>query len=271
MHKFKHEFGQNFLRQPRFARSMVELLDIQENDVVIEIGPGDGAVTKLLLDSPAQLVTAIDIDYSLIVNLVRKFGQNEKFELAYQDILKFNWQQDLTQFTHETNQQLIMDLLKNPERQPIPNLKIIGSLPFNISKEIIRKALIEWPLASKMVFILQLEVGEDYCAEPPEASFLSNWIQLYGKAKKHQRIAAQHFFPQPKVDSVIISITPHKQQLPVDKANKLTQTLRQGFNQPRKKLSNNLPSEILSKLPADWAQKRPAEVDLVRELQSINH
>lgn len=229
-HKFKKQFGQNFLRGDKFAKALIEPLKITQDDLVIEIGPGDGMVTKKLLETGAKTI-AIDVDYDVIPKLIKKFGKEPNFRLVHKDILKVNLLKIVEEFAElETDNDFF-------------NIKITGSLPYNISKEIISRLLFiniaeEKINIEAMSFIVQDEVSKSYSAKPPKATFLGMTTALISTVKKLQSIPASQFYPRPKVDGGILFIKPKDtEQKEFEKIKKL---LKIGFSSPRKTLRNNL-------------------------------
>ncbi|MCA9379206.1 ribosomal RNA small subunit methyltransferase A [Candidatus Dojkabacteria bacterium] len=245
-HFFKKQFGQNFLRGDRFARELVNALNIADGDTVIEIGPGDGQVTKLLLEKARQVIS-IEIDYNLVPKLIQRFQANKNFHIEHTDILQ-------------------VEITELAEKYDFQSYKLVGSLPYNISKKIIEKFLSSELLPEQMAFIIQEEVAQDYTARPPKASFLSNWISLRADTKKLVSIPASQFYPTPKVNGAIITITPHQH---IAGAEEMAKLLRIGFSSPRKTLMNNLRNNQeldTGKLDIAWQQLglsptvRPAEL-----------
>lgn len=258
-HFFKKQFGQNFLRGDRFAKELVNALQIDPTDTVIEIGPGDGQVTKLLLEK-AQQVICIEIDYNLVPKLIQRFQDHDNFHIEHTDIL-------------------LVDIAELAAKYNFQNYKLVGSLPYNISKKIIEKFLTTEILPGQMAFIIQEEVAQDYTAKPPKASFLSNWISLYADTKKLVSIPASQFYPTPKVNGAIITISPHQERNNIESLAKL---IRVGFSAPRKTLLNNLKNNAeidTDKLSSIWETLdlsptvRPAELTqeqwrMIRDLVS---
>lgn len=217
-HKFKKQYGQNFLRNDRFVHELLAAGQIQAGDTVIEIGPGDGRVTNQLLNAGAKVI-AIEVDYALVVKLIQRFGENKEFELIHQDVLT-----------------IVISELQS--KYNFDKYKVVGSLPYNISKHIIRMLMEGKPKPELMAFIVQEEVAQDYVALPPRASSLSNWIRTYANVRKFLSIPKNQFFPEPKVNGAILQIVPLK-ELPVN--HEITaQLIRVGFTTPRKTLLNNL-------------------------------
>jgi 16S rRNA (adenine1518-N6/adenine1519-N6)-dimethyltransferase len=249
-HSFKKQFGQNFLRGDRYAQILVDALELTEKDTVVEIGPGDGRVTNLLLATGAKVV-AVEVDYDLIPNLVKRFGQHPNFKLLHQDIMKLD-----------------------PKSLNATSFKMAGSLPYNISKLIIMKFLTNMPKPEKMSFIVQEEVAQDYVVQAPQASFLSNWVRLHGSIKKLETIPASQFHPQPKVSGGILVITPHDLTAAESKERvKMGKFMQLAYRSPRKTLWNNLVAANRwhrEELESAWQKLdfaptvRPAELEFVQ-------
>ncbi len=232
MHNFKKQFGQNFLKNAKFARLMVDKLELQPTDTVIEIGPGDGMVTKLLLESGAKVI-ALEIDDDLIPKLSGKFANFTNFNLVHLSILDAN----------------IEEILNNANSGI--NVKVTGSLPYNISKKIIDMFIRFNTTNSKFViktcaFIVQEEVAKDYAAIAPKSSFLSNYSRIFAKVRKLESIPKYMFFPEPKVNGGILRFE-IKENMPSNFLE-LHKLMRVGFSNPRKTLSNNLKSSARYKV-----------------------
>lgn len=222
-HNFKKKFGQNFLRGTKFVDKLLEPLGLVEGDVVLEIGPGDGIVTKKILATGAKVI-CIEIDYDLIVKLIQRFGANENFKIVHKDILDV----DIIEVLRENN---------------VTEIKIAGSLPYNISKKIIDKIFrFNLENADKKVrvmsFIVQDEVAKDYVAKAPKASFLSNYAKIFSEVKKLESIPASAFIPKPKVNGGILLFKLRDKIPPYHK--ELSKLIRTGFSSPRKKVISNL-------------------------------
>jgi 16S rRNA (adenine1518-N6/adenine1519-N6)-dimethyltransferase len=254
MHNFKKQFGQNFLKNAKYARIVVESLQIAPTDLVLEIGPGDGMLTKLLLETGAQVI-AFEVDFDLIPKLLTKFEAYSNFKLVHKSILDVNLSEELKLFEN------------------IDSVKIAGSLPYNISKKIIDTCLRFNVSNTKQKidscsFIVQEEVAKDYVAAAPKSSFLSNYSKIFAKVRKLESIPNYMFFPQPKVNGGILKIEMYKDlNYNYEELHKL---IRIGFSNPRKTLSNNLKSsgkytnESIAKVFTDLSLSptiRPAEVE----------
>lgn len=254
MHNFKKQFGQNFLKNAKFARLMVDNLKLTPEDTVIEIGPGDGMVTKLLLDAGVKVI-ALEIDDDLIPKLSVKFAAYSNFQLVHLSILDANIEQ----------------ILK--ENNASKSIKVVGSLPYNISKKIIDLFIrfntknVEYRV-KLCSFIVQEEVAKDYAAIAPKASFLSNYSRIFAKVRKLESIPNHMFFPMPKVNGGILKFE-IKEEIPANYQD-LHKLIRVGFSNPRKTLANNLKSSgkyLLDNIEDIYSQIgfkstiRPAEVE----------
>lgn len=246
-HQFKKQYGQNFLRSSRFIAKLIEGIDPQAEDTVVEIGPGEGNIANHLLEK-AKKVIAVEVDYDLIVALVKRFGDNPKLEILHQSILDVNLGEHVQDLSY----------------------KAIGSLPYNISKKIIAQVMTQSPRASQAAFIIQEEVAKEYAAQAPQATFLSNMLRLYADVGKSISIPASQFFPKPKVNGGILLLKSH-QNFSEEQRQAVIQLLKIGFSSPRKTLANNLKGgNLADKAVIDTAiaqlnlspTVRPAELDL---------
>lgn len=220
-HRARKRFGQNFLTDSSILEKIVKAIAPDSVDKIIEIGPGQGALTELILASNVEL-HAIEIDRDLASYLRDKNANNANFHLHEDDVLKVDFD----------------DLLSASEPA-----RIIGNLPYNISTPLIFHLLNHLSGIKDMLFMLQLEVVERMAAMPNSKSYgrLSIMVQYYCQVEKLFNVPPSAFSPAPKVESAIVKLTPHKQA--PDKivpAEQLTNLLRQAFAHRRKTLRNNL-------------------------------
>ncbi len=222
MKKFKKRFGQNFITNKKLIKEFVDVLEIQNTDNIIEIGTGDGRVTMELLKKEPKNLISIEIDNDLIPFLQEKFIGFKNFRLIHKDILKL----DLNS----------LDLSSD--------YKVIGSLPYNISKKIIEKFMLINKRPFLMNFIVQKEVAESYIAKTSKNTFLSLFTDLVFSKKVIKTINPNNFYPKPKVDSAIIVFQIKKQPLISDteELKKFRKFLLNAFRSPRKMLKNVLNS-----------------------------
>ena len=216
-HNFKKKFGQNFILDFNVIFTTLDLLQLNVHDKVLEIGPGDGRFTDVIIDQVEHL-DLVEVDIELADYLAFKYEAYDNLTIHNMDILEY----ELTEYKDHS-------------------YKVFGALPYNISKPIISKFLESDIRPSKMVFITQYEVAEDYAAEAPKATFLSNYAHVFADVELKAKIDKHLFHPQPKVHGGVLEITPRKRPL-VDDPERFTKFLKNGFRTPRKKLLNTLSS-----------------------------
>ena len=238
----KKSLGQNFLRDPKILKKIVDFAKIEKEDTVLEVGPGEGALTKFLLERATRVV-AIEKDGLLAEKLKEKFEseiKSEKLEVVVGDILNY-------------------DLLPT-------NYKLIGNIPYYITGAIFKKFLESEnkPFDSaqgkpkSICFVVQKEVAERIMARDEKESILSISIKIFGKPEFGGVFKAGSFFPKPKVDSAIIAIrgitppTPSyikrgQNQDQRDFEKRFFEILKAGFAHKRKFLIKNLVSSKLSR------------------------
>jgi 16S rRNA (adenine1518-N6/adenine1519-N6)-dimethyltransferase len=200
------KWGQNFLINPKVAERIIKEAEINSSDVVVEVGPGKGALTYLLTKQ-AKKVIAIEKDESLILK------EKPNLEIVYNDILDFK---------------------KLPSKY-----KVVANLPYYITSPIIRYFLENKKKPSEMIIMVQKEVAQRICS-PGNLLYLS--VHFYAEAKILFNVAKGNFKPTPKVDSSVIKIYNIKKQ-PEDK--KFFQLIKKGFSQKRKQLGNLLDADWL--------------------------
>jgi 16S rRNA (adenine1518-N6/adenine1519-N6)-dimethyltransferase len=209
-HVPRKRFGQHFLHDPRVLAHLVESLSLSQDDVVVEIGPGEGALTYRLLDKVGRL-EVIEIDRDLAARL-------DKVKVHVADALEF----DYSIFPK--------------------GVRIVGNLPYNISTPLLFRLATFSHLVRDMHFMLQLEVVESMVAAPstPEYGRLSVMLQTRFGMKKLFNVAPGAFRPPPKVDSAVVRLVPIAEKPACDPAL-LEKIVRQAFSARRKTLRNALP------------------------------
>jgi len=212
------KYGQNFLISESVIKRMIEEADINENDVIVEIGPGFGPLT-FALAKKAKRVIAFEIEKKL-ENYWEEFCP-ENVEIIWGNVLR------------EIENQKSINSVKS--------YKVIANLPYQITSSAIRKFLEIKHQPSEMIFMVQKEVGERICAKMGEMSLLSVAVQFYAEPKILFNVNRTKFWPEPKVDSVIIKLK--LKRLPFNTDEKeFFNIVKIGFSNKRKKLINNLKS-----------------------------
>lgn len=220
----KKSLGQNFLSSEGALTAMCKAGDINNKDLVLEIGPGKGALTKEILKKAGKVI-AVEKDRELADLLREKFSQdikNGKFELIGGDVLDFN-----------TN---TISKFKDF------NYKIIANIPYNITGAILEKFLSDTVQPSCFIVLLQHEVAKRIVAKDKKESILSISIKAYGHPTYVQKVVRGSFYPTPNVDSAILAINniSRKNFKDSESENIFFSIVKAGFAHKRKKLIGNL-------------------------------
>jgi 16S rRNA (adenine1518-N6/adenine1519-N6)-dimethyltransferase len=215
----RKRFGQNFLRDDTVVNRIVQSVGPKPGERLIEIGPGEGAMTRAFLAAGAA-VDAIEIDRDLAVTLRQRFAHQEGFHLHEGDALKF-------------------DFSRLAADGPV---RVVGNLPYNISTPLIFHLFSHAGVISEMTFMLQREVVDRLCAETGESEYgrLGIMTRFYCQAEKLFEVAPESFYPPPKVVSAIVRLTPHAHPPVEADAKALGRVVTQAFMQRRKTLRNAL-------------------------------
>lgn len=218
----KKQLGQNFLTRDHYAKVMVEAADINEKDVVLEIGPGKGILTGVLL-LQAKKVIAIEKDRELISFLQEKFKKEigtGKLEIINEDILKFI----PLRFTLHASR-----------------YTLVANIPYYITGEILRHFLTAKNQPKSLTLMVQKEVAERIVAKDGKESLLSISVKVYGEPKIIAKVGAGNFYPKPKVDSAIIHIENISREFFKNiSEERFFEIVRTGFSHKRKMLAGNL-------------------------------
>jgi len=236
--KPKKSLGQHFLRDQNILRNITNAVDAQPDERVVEIGPGEGALTEWLLKAYED-VLAIEVDRRALDILKIRFPD---LNVLHGDILKQEWS----------------EVLKADN-----NNVVVGNIPYYITSPILFKLMDAGPIFRKAVLLMQKEVGERLVASPGTKAYgiLSVQAQLLGKVEFLFTVSRHVFFPKPKVESAVIAFYPNTEPLPVELAN-LKTVVRMAFNQRRKKLSNSLKPLLEGKEPIAFdLTLRPDQID----------
>lgn len=226
--RFSKNLGQNFLIDNSVLQDILEGTDVNEDDFIIEIGPGVGTLTKELLKR-AKKVCAIELDSGLITILEEELNQYSNLELIHKDVLKTDFNE------------IIKDEL---------SVKIVANLPYYITTPIISKILNNKYNFKTLTIMIQKEVGERIVSEPncKQYGALSLLVQYYCDVEVLRRVSPHAFIPSPKVDSIVIKLTKLKNpKVNVKNEDLFFKVIRCSFNMRRKTLWNALKALKLSK------------------------
>ena len=220
--KFKKKYDQNFLKDDTIPNKIVEASNILDNSLVIEIGPGAGALTsKLVLK--AKYVLAYEIDTSLEDILSNRLKDYNNVEIIFDDFLNRNIKEDIKDYSYD-------------------NLYVIANLPYYITTPIIMKFIEDDIDVSRLVIMVQKEVGERFSAKPKTKDYgsITVFLNYYFQIHKLFDVSRNCFIPKPNVDSVILALDKRKDSYPVDDKKVFFQLVRDSFQFKRKTLRNNL-------------------------------
>ncbi|MFW3613750.1 16S rRNA (adenine(1518)-N(6)/adenine(1519)-N(6))-dimethyltransferase RsmA [Billgrantia antri] len=256
VHRARKRFGQNFLRDPGIISRIVRAIAPRPGDRLVEIGPGQGALTEPLLEATGGHLEVIELDRDLVPGLRVQFFNYPGFVVHEGDALKFDFRE------------------LRSDGEP---LRVVGNLPYNISTPLIGHLLEAGNAIADMHFMLQKEVVDRLAAEPGGADWgrLSVMAQYRCRVDYLFTVPPEAFVPRPKVDSAIVRLTPFAEPpWPASDEALLFRVVRQAFAQRRKTLRNNLKGVIdgdaLAALDIDPA-RRPQTLGVEEFVRIANH
>ena len=260
--KAKKSLGQNFLTDKNVIKEIVNVANINNEDIIFEIGPGTGNLTEYIFKKNPKKIFAIEKDKNLVNILNKKF--NKKVNIFNKDILKFN-------LNNISNQKII----------------IFGNLPYNISTQILTQWITHddnFGTYKKLILMFQKEVADRILAKTNSKNYgrlsiISNWRL---EIKKEFNISSGCFVPKPKVESTLLSFIPKKKFFHFNNPKNLEKITRIFFNQRRKMIKNPLKqifkehNKIAENLKLDL-NLRPQNLDpltyfkLTKKLEELNN
>ena len=224
-HKPRKRFGQNFLHDKMVIQRIVNNINPRQGDHIVEIGPGEGALTELVLDKIGAM-DVVELDRDLIPLLKIRFVMQEGLTIHQADALKFNF----------------CELKKNEKK-----LRIIGNLPYNISTPLLFHLFDNSHCIQDMHFMLQKEVVDRIVAKPGDSAYgrLGIMMQYYCHSEYVFTVKPGAFRPPPKVDSAIVRLIPHeKPPVAVNDFDTFSKIVNFSFTQRRKTLRNILKGKL---------------------------
>jgi len=218
-HQPRKRFGQNFLRDEAVIHAIVQAIAPRADDHLVEIGPGQGALTRYLLTECGRL-DLVELDRDLVVWLRDHFGGREHLRIHASDALKFDFA-----------------ALSGGEK-----LRIVGNLPYNISTPLLFHLFDQSDAIADMHFMLQKEVVERLCAAPGGKDYgrLSVMAQYRCRMESLMDVPPESFYPPPKVTSSVIRLVPHESRRIEVAPAVLNRVVVAAFAQRRKTLRNAL-------------------------------
>jgi 16S rRNA (adenine1518-N6/adenine1519-N6)-dimethyltransferase len=214
----KKSLGQHWLYDKTSLEAVAEMADVKQGDLVLEVGPGKGTLTDVLLDKGAQVV-AVELDDSLALLLRKKYAQKD-IKIINESILEFDF-----------------SALKEP-------FKVVANIPYYLTSHLVR-VLSELPNQPEVASLLvQKEVARRICAKPGEMSLLSVTAQFYWRTELGELVEAHLFDPAPKVDSQVVGLFKRPDKLFKVDEKAFFEVVKAGFSSRRKKLANSLSSGL---------------------------
>jgi len=250
----KQTLGQNFLVDENVARKIVELINPQPDDIIIEIGPGFGAISKFLTEGTEQVI-AIEIDRRLAGHLQNSFTSYDNFKLIHADFLK-------------------TDLMEISQGRAI---RVVGNIPYHITSPVIFKIFESSAEITDLTLMIQREVAERIVAQPRTKAYgiLSVMSRLYSQPELLFHVSRNVFKPKPDVASTLIRWDLSKApNLMIEDKELLRTVIRATFNQRRKMLRKSLQQLecfLLKREKIDFdLERRPEELTIEEFVELTN-
>ena len=240
--------GQNFLINEEVINQIIEKAEIDEKDLVIEIGPGLGTLTSRLLEKAGKVI-CVELDDRMITILNDRFKLYNNFELIHDDILKVDLDKIIKENLFENNN--------------IKKIKIVANLPYYITTPIIMKLLEEKLNITLITVMIQKEVADRLIAVPGDknAGAITYSVYYYAEAEKVLDVENNSFIPEPSVTSTVIKLNIRKEPVIQIKDEKLMfRIIKQAFMQRRKTLVNALSNMDIFK----------SKEEIIRMLEDLN-
>ena len=244
--------GQHFLTDPLIAHDIIKAAELRAGDEVLEVGPGQGALTEGLLERAAH-VTAVDLDEQLAERLRRRFAGNARLTVVQSSILDHS----PAVFLAEGGRH--------------PPYVVVANLPYYITAPVMRQFLERGPRPCRMVVMVQKEVAESLAGKGEGLSLLGVSVQVFGAVRELFRVPPRAFDPPPRVDSAVVRVDVYDEPLvPATEIEGFFEVVRAGFRSPRKQLHNSLASGLW--LPAGEAPAllQQAEIDPMRRPATLS-
>jgi 16S rRNA (adenine1518-N6/adenine1519-N6)-dimethyltransferase len=240
--------GQNFLQDHSALEKIVQAAEIQPEDVVLEIGPGLGSLTRYLAIS-AKSVVAVELDRELIPVLQTVLAPYPNTRIVEGDILQVS-----PASLVETDEYLV-----------------VANVPYYITSAIFRHLLEASPRPRRMALTIQKEVAERICAQPGDLSLLALSVQVYGQPKIMAILPAEAFFPIPKVDSAILRVDLFPEpRIPAFLLDTFFLMAKAGFSQKRKTLRNSLSAGLRLSTTQAGQLLEQSGIDPMRRAETLN-
>lgn len=239
----KKHLSQHFLSDANIARKIVDAAQVDASDAVVEIGCGQGALTRWLLDKGCR-VFGVEFDAGLIEGLERSFGRFERFTLVHKDVLEWDFEEAI--------------------RCTPGHLRVVGNLPYHISSAILFRLLDLRRHIASAVVMLQREVAARIVSVPgsKEYGILSVLCQYHADVRRLFDVPPTAFFPRPRVHSSILRMTPRPPLRPAVDEDLFRLVVRTSFHQRRKMLRNSLSAFLAGREWNNGLERRPEQLSV---------
>ena len=220
--EFKKSFGQNFLRDDNICKKIVDNANIDKDTLVIEIGPGEGAISKYIISKCGYYIM-YEIDTRLKDRLESKFNSYDNYEIVFNDFMK-------------------EDVVSKFKQHKYKKLYVVANLPYYITTPIISKFIDDEIFPDKIVVMIQREVALRLSASPGSKDYgsLTVFLNYYYKIRKLFDVSRNCFEPKPNVDSAVICMDIIKDKKKVNDIELFKNLVRDSFRYKRKTIRNNL-------------------------------
>ena len=227
---FKKKFGQNFIIDENIINGIVTKAEIDDETLVIEIGPGAGSLTNGIAKK-AKNVLCYEIDTTLENMLKDNLKEYNNIEIIFGDFLNANVIEDIKKYSYK-------------------KLYVVANLPYYITTPIILKLIEDKIMPDKIVVMVQKEVGDRFKAKPgtKDYSSLSVYLNYYFSITKLMDISRNVFMPRPNVDSIVVEFKKINNNIKLKDKDVFFKLVRDSFVQKRKTLRNNLKNYDLNKI-----------------------
>jgi 16S rRNA (adenine1518-N6/adenine1519-N6)-dimethyltransferase len=259
----KKSLGQNYLTDENICRNIVDSFSIAQTDHVVEIGPGQGAITKYILQKTNNL-TAVEFDRNNCAILSQKFPE---LNLVMGDFLKF-----------DLDSVILSEAACPPTGRKDPingsKLRVIGNIPYNITTEIVFKLIDNRTILKDVQLMIQEEVAQRFAAEPDNKDYgiPSVFVQVFSRPKLLFKVSKNCFYPKPKVDSRLIQFDfSYSRESEINDIPFFKKFVKTAFGMRRKTLKNTLAKLELDLSKADFDFTRRAETVTIDEFIELSN
>ena len=228
--KYKKSLGQNFLKDNNIINKIVDSANIDKNTLVIEIGPGEGAISKLIIPrSKFSILYEIDVRLKKILDY--KLSNYDNYRIIFKDFLKENVFNEINNYNFK-------------------KLYVVANLPYYITTPIVEKFIDDEILPDKMILMMQKEVALRYSAKPGSKEYgsLTVLLNYFYDINKLFDVSRKSFIPEPNVDSAVICMNKKSNFSEVKDLGYFKRLVRDSFKYKRKNIKNNLKNYDLDRV-----------------------